>query len=420
MPFAQDPAITVQVVPEAAQEGAEPRVILGEKHASLEDQGETRSHLSLLARIFHFIGPVRARLLRALRQRRRPARGQLHFRLDREPLRIRQPFRQRARRQRRQRLDEALPLPEGREAQPAALLRGEPRRRGGDGGLERLLDLVRVGDGDLRHLDVGEGGAGQVLLGAGAALVGRLEDAPQLGRPGAARAGLHLDARAAVARELGRDARLVDVVLRLRFRRAEELRGAAGLDHQHFRAAIVGGQLPRAVEFRRAVEEEPVLGHVQNGVVEDRQRRRLLVDPAQPLHPQQRQPRVDAEGFEHRVHQGRLVLAIAEAPGKDGLHRIGLEGIDAEFESDVASAGEHEVVNGADAPLLVALGNAAHRCLGGGADLVGDAELVLDEAPVEPRDPFPVGVGGDVHVGEEVARPRHRRLGRAPRFNPAA
>ena len=53
------------------------------------------------------------------------------------------------------------------------------------------------------------------------------------------------DAPVAEERAVGGEARdqlgLVEVVPRLRFGRAEELRFAAGLDDEHFRAAVVGG-----------------------------------------------------------------------------------------------------------------------------------------------------------------------------------
>ena len=110
------------------------------------------------------------------------------------------------------------------------------------------------------------------------------------------------------------------------------------------------------------------------------------------------------------MHEGSLVLAVAEPAGEHGLHRVGLEAVDPELQRHVPRPRHHVVVHGADAPLLVASGDAAHRLLGGGAHLVGDAQLVLHQAPVEARDALPVLVGRHVHVREQVAGARHRRL----------
>ena len=169
------------------------------------------------------------------------------------------------------------------------------------------------------------------------------------------------------------------------------------------------------MELGGPVEEEAVLRDVEDGVVEDRQRGRRLLDSAQPLHAQQRQPRVDTQRLEHRVHQRSLVLAVAEAAAEDRLHRVGLERVDPELQAHVAGARHHELVDGADARRLVALRDALDRFLGGLTDLVGDPELILDQAPVEAAHVFPGAVGGDVHVGQHLAGSRHGGLGHQPR-----
>ena len=110
------------------------------------------------------------------------------------------------------------------------------------------------------------------------------------------------------------------------------------------------------------------------------------------------------------MHERRLVLAVAEAAGQDRLHRIRLERVDAELQSDVARARDHEVVDRADPRQLVAHRDSLHRFLRRGADVVGHAELVLDQTPVEPPDVVPGPVGGDVDVSEHLAVARHRRL----------
>ena len=111
------------------------------------------------------------------------------------------------------------------------------------------------------------------------------------------------------------------------------------------------------------------------------------------------------------MHQRSLVLAVAEAAGEDRLHRVRLEGVDAEFEPDVAGARDDEVVHGADARCFLALGDSLHRFLRGGADVVGHAQLVLDQAPIEATHVVPGPVGGDVNVREHLAVAGHRRLG---------
>ena len=70
-------------------------------------------------------------------------------------------------------------------------------------------------------------------------------------------------------------------------------------------------------------------------MVEHRERGRRLGQVAHPPGAQEHQPRVDPERLEHRVHEGSLVLAVAEPAGEHGLHRVGLEAVDPELQRHV-------------------------------------------------------------------------------------
>src|SRR6266404_4443904 len=80
---------------------------------------------------------------------------------------------------------------------------------------------------------------------------------------------------------------------------------------------------------------------------------------------------------------GTYRMAWLNTAGEDRLHRVGLEGVDSELQRDVARPRDHEVVDRADARRLVVLGDTLHCFLRHRADLVGDAQLVLHQAPVE-------------------------------------
>ena len=142
---------------------------------------------------------------------------------------------------------------------------------------------------------------------------------------------------------------------------------------------------------------------------------------AQPAHAQEHDPRVDAGRLEQRVHQARLVLAVAEATGEHLLHRIGLEAVDAELEPDVARARDHLAVDRLhDLPPELRLSETGvlrpgphlgHDAGRRGADAGAGTNLLPHQPLVEAGHLVPGGVGGDVNRGRKTrTMPGHPRL----------
>ncbi len=171
---------------------------------------------------------------------------------------------------------------------------------------------------------------------------------------------------------------------------------------------ILGGQFRHAREFRRAVHVEIQAGHVGDGMVENRQRGRRLVDATAAAGAQQHQLRVDAHAAEQGHEEGRLVLAITEAALENLGRLVRLVAVDAELEADVARVLDDQAVDGLH--LVGERAQATCRLLRGLLQGAIVLHLVDDQVPVPAADLFPGPVGADVQIGRDLGETGHGRL----------